>query len=425
VIIEANAPGPNEEFYHWEGDVDTVADIYSAQTTIIIEESVTKVTATYRSNDTHFTWGLAVYGFGDPSYMDWYKTYMDDLGVDRFRYEVSWLEAEVSPDVYHPYLDPVVEWAQANGYSIFWTFSTYAPDWECDPENRYTDAYERLNCVFAHLDRWSAFVKAFMTYYTTTMGLRIDEVQFANEVVQGSFWPDSWSLVDYVAINNAFYDAVKSVSPDTRVVLAGFDQGTIRRYAACAGADVPLDQYLGGGKWQPVPRSEYDTICTTDAWTVGVVDKVDYILTNAKYDAIDLHLYYDPEFWPAYYDVFKAKIGDRGITVTEFGGPDVISCNLEVGTCTVHETIPSPDGSGEFVYDDAPYSQDVQATRLVDYMTTLEFLDIDEAYYFKLVEDGISVNSCLRFSGLIQPDPWEEKPSYAVFREISLGAERR
>jgi hypothetical protein len=129
------------------------------------------------------------------------------------------------------------------------------------------------------------------------------------------------------------------------------------------------------------------TNCPTSA-IQNVKIRIDSVLKFALYDVLDLHLYDDVELWDEYYANFSDSI-TKPIIVSEFGGPNM---NYE------------------------NYSESFQTNRLYQYIKKLDSLQIQEAYYFKLVE-GTS-NLAHSTSGLISDTTLIEKSSYYLFKSF-------
>lgn len=203
-------------------------------------------------------------------------------------------------------------------------------------------------------------------------------VQGGNEIFDASVAANSlyWrgTMDQYLAQQQALYEAVKSVSPDIPVVLAGLASATL---------DQLIDQNNPGHTFS--------------------VNHVTELLTQGKYDAIDLHFYGCVEDIPAKVQAVNALLPD-GHPVpwisTENGGPEVACKSTPVS-----------------------WSQD---------LTQFEILEAQQvpARLSVCAEQGGSI--CLWFSlfdikassdifnhlGLLDQDetPAREKPAYAAFK---------
>jgi len=125
-------------------------------------------------------------------------------------------------------------------------------------------------------------------------------VQGGNEVFDASTAPKTlyWrgTMDQYLAEEQALYEAVKAVNPDIPVVLAGF-------------ASATLDNLID----PTAPRHARDT------------EQVTALLAEGQYDAVDLHLYGCVEDIPAKVQAVQALLpaGQKALWIsTENGGPD-------------------------------------------------------------------------------------------------------
>jgi N-acetylglucosamine-6-sulfatase len=126
-------------------------------------------------------------------------------------------------------------------------------------------------------------------------------VQGGNEVFDASVTPKSlyWrgTLEQYLAQQQALYEAVESVNPDIPVVLAGF-------------ASATLDELIS----QDAPKH------------TRAVEHVTELLTEGKFDALDLHFYGCAEDIPAKVKAVKDLLpSDQTVAwiSTEDGGPEL------------------------------------------------------------------------------------------------------
>ena len=98
-------------------------------------------------------------------------------------------------------------------------------------------------------------------------GITPEWVQVGNETGNGMLWPDgmaSTNMANYAALNNAGYDAVKAIFPNTKVIVHvqnGFDNGLFRWLFDGLVAN--------GGKWDVTGMSLYPS--TTD-WSTKNTD---------------------------------------------------------------------------------------------------------------------------------------------------------
>jgi len=127
--------------------------------------------------------------------------------------------------------------------------------------------------------------------------------------------------------------------------------------------------------------------------TIEIKEKIDRIFSKTKYDYYDIHLYSWVKIWPNIIKSFKKIYGDN-LIVSEFGGPNLFF---------------------------EEYSDEYQAQRLKQYLTTLDESNIKEAYYFKLFQSD-SANPEHRESGLfkVQDKKIIQKPAYSVFKQQTV-----
>lgn len=309
--------------------------------------------------------------------------HMNALGVVVFRSSENWSFREPVDlgddppglvwDVLDQRMDDLVgPVGQPSGLMFFMTVQSTGPDWRCvvpgDP------------CVFNDNSVFAAYVDALVDRH----GDRLHKLQFGNEMLSPDFY--SGTPAQYVASMNAFYAAVDGRLP---VVLGGFSTGVLRRFTACHLGEV-FPVYTRDG-WLTTPE-DFATYCA-QTWVQvenqGVLD----ILASASYDEIDLHLYDDPENWGRLHAAIRGIVPDKPIIVTEFGGPHA--------------------GIDDNAADGAHHGELVQS-----YIDALLPLDIEEAYFFKLVERGdVSPHT---YSGLISAYPeLAVKPSYGVVQSFN------
>ena len=110
------------------------------------------------------------------------------------------------------------------------------------------------------------------------MGITPEWVQVGNETGNGILWEDgkaSTNMANYVALNNAGYDAVKSVFPDTKVIVH------IQN-----GNDNSLFRWLfdglknNGGKWDVIGMSLYPSAETWEAMNNACVSNAEDMISR-------------------------------------------------------------------------------------------------------------------------------------------------
>lgn len=190
--------------------------------------------------------------------------------------------------------------------------------------------------------------------------------------------------MQFILASNIVYNAIQQHSPTTQFVLGGFTTISLRLLAGCNGL---VDSFYDddGNLYS---NSDFEENCSSTE-VLNIVNRISYVLDNAMYDEVDIHLYDDVEQWAAYFNNFKTLV-NKPIIVTEFGGPNL---NIE------------------------PNTEAYQAEKLSQYIKTIDSLNIPEAYFFKLVEG--TNNPAHAKSGLIDTDNLEKKESFFIFKELN------
>lgn len=312
------------------------------------------------------------------------KIYLDGLGVKHIRTGTDAIP-HYKPLETTPTWGSIekITWAHQNDYSLMLTIRAYFPSWLCDP----TKANER-GCLPSDMDQWREFMQGYLAHLLEQHGQLPDKIQFANEWAKKEWF--NGTKEDFVTMMNVVYDEVKAVSPETTVVLGGLARGQTGQVAFCHG-QVP-DFYQG---------VDPQTFCSTPKYQ-EMEEMILYVFQNARYDMIDQHLYYDVEKWPGYMAALRSVIippqsQDIPIIISEFGGPH---------------------------YLDEPHDEVYHADRVRMYIETILLLDVEEAYYFKLVEGDTTnptsfsvLSGLLDFVKVVAGDPNPQKLAYWVFQD--------
>ncbi len=300
---------------------------------------------------------------------------LDRLSLDRIRIALDWGDREpVRGRFYWEPLDARMTAAREHHVSVFLTLSSTAPEWALLEPGRD-------GACLMDEEALKVFLEALLTRYDN-----IDKIQFGNEWEAGSeggtTYTDSLSVEKFLVYTNLLYDGVREFSPRTRVVLGGLTRTyPLAEYFLKRGAYPDLSGLTLARGFSETYLKERMDRSGADYEARGIKGNVEYILENARYDILDIHLYDDPENWPAYLSVLPK---DRPIIVSEFGGPN-----------------------SEWEKTDASY----QARRMEDYLNAIEALPVSEAYYFKLVDSDASYH---RDSGLFDKR-LRGKPALSVF----------
>lgn len=296
-----------------------------------------------------------------------------ELNVKKIRFAEDWAFREAVKGEYNwgP-LDARLQWSAEQSLEVLLTVQSRGPDWAC------STAQNERSCVFNNNQDFETYISNLLQRYPN----QIAKIQFGNEW-QSDFWYIG-SAEEFVASNNVLYQAVQQYSPETKVVLGGFTTISLRVMAGCAGKLVDFTDDDGA----TYDQAFLDANCGENEFVEGLA-RIEYVLQNAQYDEIDLHLYDDPENWDEMYQHFQS-LNTKPVVVSEFGGPNL---NLE------------------------PKSESYQAERLAYYIRKIDSLQIPEAYFFRLVEG--SNNPAHANSGLVKNITHRPKDAFEVFRRFS------
>ena len=296
-----------------------------------------------------------------------------ELNVKIIRIGENWKFREaIEGDYNWTPLDERINWATDNGFKVLLTIQSNGPDWACGEQQNDN------SCVFNNNQKFKNYTELLLQRYSN----KIAKIQFGNEW-QSNFWY-AGSEQDFVAASNIVYNAIQQFSPDTKFVLGGFTAISLRFMAGCDGKINAFYDDEG----ILYDREFLDANCTSEEIR-AVINRIDYVLQNALYDEVDVHLYDDAENWKIYFDNFKTKV-DKPILISEFGGPNI---NLE------------------------PISETYQSKRLAYYIKTIDSLEVEEAYFFKLVEG--TNNPAHIESGLINNPELTKKLNFFTFKEFN------
>ena len=321
--------------------------------------------------------------------------HITDLHARIIRFEDQWAlrQADASAPFVWSGLDAKLDWVVAEDLSLMLTIGVSVPMWACDPAK-----VSPRTCVPSDLDQFRAYVTALLDHMIERYGrVPADRIQFGNEWLSDFWYPGTGD--DFVLQANVVYDAVHAASPATTVVLGSLATSQIAVVAYCEGR---VDRYWSSGDGTPPgvwhEAADREAVCGTEA-AVAARTKVTTVFEQARYDAVDQHLYDDVEQWPAYLATLREVLIPAGrlpmdVIVSEFGGPN---------------TWLEPD--------DEAY----QAERLPLYVETLDAEGVTEALFFSLVErpdDSTGGPTFHNRSGLMRDEDLTAKPAYWVFRAL-------
>jgi hypothetical protein len=298
---------------------------------------------------------------------------LNELNVNIIRIGENWSFREPSEGNFNwSSLDDRINWAENNELNILLTIQSNGPDWACNAQHNTN------SCVFEDNEKFRNYIEQLLQRYPN----RISKIQFGNEW-QSNFWYIG-NEQDFVTANNIVYNAIQQFSPQTKFVLGGFTTISLRFLAGC---NEMIDEFYDD-EGNLYTREFLNNNCNS-VEILEVKNRIDYVLQNAFYDLVDIHLYDDAENWAVYFENFKAMV-QKPIIITEFGGPNV---NIESIT------------------------QEYQSERLELYIKTIDSLEVEEAYFFKLVEG--TNNPAHTESGLINNPELTKKLNYFTFKELN------
>ncbi|WP_299130155.1 glycosyl hydrolase [uncultured Winogradskyella sp.] len=328
---------------------------------------------TNTEDDINFNLGISFPPVADEEQRSFAAPLLNELNVNIIRIGEKWSFREPSEGNFNwASLDQRINWAENNGLNVLLTIQSNGPDWACSGQQNTN------SCVFQDNEKFKNYIEALLQRYPN----KISKIQFGNEW-QSTFWYIG-SAENFVTANNIVYNAIQQFSPETEFVLGGFTTISLRFLVGCNGL---VDEFYDD-EGNLYDRTFLDNNCNT-AEIQDVVTRIEYVLQNANYDMVDMHLYDDAENWIKYFENFQTMV-QKPIIITEFGGPNV---NIE------------------------PISEDYQSERLEVYIKTIDSLDVEEAYFFKLVEG--SNNPAHAESGLINNPELTKKINYSVFKRLN------
>ena len=321
--------------------------------------------------------GLSYVPDSNDEYRENTLTHLEALNINKVRMGQNWTLREPSMGEYN--MQPVVDrlnFYSDNNIEVLMTIDTkLIPDWAMEL-NRESFLY-----------RFRDFIKTMLDEY----GSHISIVQFGNE------W--DWEIDKYlngdvslfIEMNNILYDEVMEMETDKRPVvsLSSISIGGLRSLAFSQ--DRIDNVYFDNKKLY-----SNDEIRQYEPMIVATNKRASNILKECKYDMIDIHLYDDYWNWQHYVNAINQIISEVDIDekipiiASEFGGPD-------------------PDME--------PQDDEYRANQLYYYVKTLDEINIDSAYYFKLHEHTSNDAIYHPYSYLIDKDG-NTTETYEVLRKF-------
>ncbi len=301
---------------------------------------------------------------------------LKELNVKRIRFAENWKYREPNNNQFNwQPLDERINYFFQHNIDVILTIQSDGPDWiksNSISYNKNSIAFSQQNNI-----EFVAYLEQLLLRYRG----KINAIQFANE--WQSKWWYSGSKEEFTRTQNLFYATVKKIDPDIKVILGGFSISALRALAASQGL---VDSYINdAGKH--LNTTQIKQLLTTQK-AQNFLNRVTYVLDNARYDIIDAHLYDDPQNWHHYIAAIKALKPQTPIVVLEFGGPNT-----------------------QWV----EYSDALHKTELLNYIKALDQLDIAYALYFRLIENSADNHEK---SGLLN-EQLEKKPAYYLFQRIT------
>ncbi len=335
-------------------------------TALILTLSLSCTTQEFPFEDYDYTLdsleiGIAFPSVRTPSELSETITAMTDLGTDWARIGFDWSFREPSEDTYSwdALANRLNAFADA-GIKVLLTVETHSwPDW------LPVDAEHDDSVTLAQF-------RELMADFLTAYGDKVARIQLGNE------W--NWEIDDYLnGSEEAFisytnilseevtnYRTANSSSTPT-LVLGSFSARHMLAYDQGLATEVTIE----GQSVFEDQVAEYAALPASERMTV----RVENILSNTNVEMLDIHFYDDNDDWSKHMQAFRTAAQNSGldysipVIVSEFGGP-----------------------WPERLYDELgrPSEYDL-ASRLPGYMHTLDSLDVEEVYFFKLKEGSTDI----------------------------------
>jgi len=341
-------------------------------------EETSAPTNNEKTSSKDYFWGISFPAVSTVEQLNITKRVLEDVDADKVRFSAHWKFIEPQKGEYDwEALDIRVGTLTEAGVSILLTIESDGPEWAC------SNTRNAKSCIYSDLDAFEDFVSALAKRYKD----KVAYIQFGNEMISDDFFVGS--AEQYIKSQNIVYRIYKNVAPETTVLLGGIATGTIRRYTLCQDTSIT--------KWGLQEFDlEYDRVRINNEWCGKTWVREDNaelekVVNKSLYDVIDVHLYDDYPFWKNYIETVKKKTSNKyPIVVTEFGGPN------------------------NYIYGDFKImSNDRLNEQMRKYLETMSSLDIEAAYFFKMVQlGGTAAHSQ---SGLLK-DATAKNPQYDIFK---------
>lgn len=302
-----------------------------------------------------------------------------ELGALHIRIEDIWTQRQkvAGPFDWKP-LEERLHFAAQLGLKVFLHVPARGPRWAVgQPRNDRAHVFTRMDAFGVYCD---TLAKRF--------GERLHAVQFGNEWQVEYWYPGTPE--QFLEAHNRFAQAFRTHSPGTRIVMGGFSIGVLRTLSALDGHDTPLYDKQG----KPLSKTRRDRYLASDR-VRAVEERIRIVMAGADYDVLDAHVYADAEYWHAYVSSLRNRFPGNPVVVSEFGGPDL-----------------------RYEPADSAYA----AMRMAVYLETLNAMEVEEAYFFRM-HPTPTMSSSHAMSWLIGPEG--RQPSFNVIRDwnrsVSVG----
>jgi len=303
-----------------------------------------------------------------------------ELGIRRIRYQESWTNREPERDVFDwKPMDARIDGLHRAGIRVLLTLG--GQEW---PTWLGSDGGHREAATLA---QFREYVSALLRRYAG----KIDRIQFGNE------W--NWEIDAYMGGDESAYIEYANILYEETMALPAAARPTVVLGSLNGLAFVAFDQGLIGSivieQREPYQKQIARYRANPDR---ALTRRAERILGRAQYEMLDIHLYDDYGNWPAYLRAIrnleqKIKGTNHPILVSEFGGP------FPRDLTAVYGGRPAPS---------------VLAGSLINYLRTLDAMELTEAYFFSLAEDPDRYH---RDSYLID-SKGRKMPAYEVLRRF-------
>ncbi len=288
--------------------------------------------------------------------------HIEDLGLDYVRIGCDWSFREPVEDQFSwNSIDYRLNAFSKAGIKVLLSIETHNwPDWLKDLDAEHDDTKT--------LQEFREFVTELLRLY----GTKIERIQAGNEwnwEIDEYFNGSEEAYIKYANILSEEVNLFRTENNLTKptIVLGSFSA----RHALAYDQNLISQITIEGEAVYQDELTSYAALPVEDRMT----SRVQNILSNASYEMLDIHFYDDYPDWNTHLTAFRnacrASGGDYNtpVIVSEFGGPYPADLYSQFGRP----------------------SENLLAERLVNYMHTLDSLNIMEAYFFKLQQGSADI----------------------------------